>query len=160
MTGVQTCALPISVFEQTWYALPQAADAAVLRERWQKLRTLRSSVLKLLEDLRVAGKIGSSLAGEVDLYADGESHALLESFGDDLRFPLITSRATVHRGVDATAVATALPGVGVNVSATGYTQCERCWHYREDVGADTAHAEICGRCVANLYGAGEPRRFA
>ena len=143
-----------------WYALPHAADAAVLRERWQKLRTLRSSVLKLLEDLRVAGKIGSSLAGEVDLYADDESHALLESFGDDLRFPLITSRATVHCGVDATAVATALPGVSVKVIATSYTKCERCWHYREDVGADAAHAEICGRCVANLFGAGEPRRFA
>jgi isoleucyl-tRNA synthetase len=57
-------------------------------------------------------------------------------------------------------VATALPGVSVKVGATTYTKCERCWHYRADVGADAAHAEICGRCVANLFGAGEPRRFA
>ena len=149
-----------SVFAQTWYQIAPPRDAAALRDRWVKVRALRSSVLKLLEDLRIAGKIGSSLAGEVDLYAEGENHALLESFGDDLRFPLITSRATVHRGTDATAVATALPDVGVKVNATTYTKCERCWHYRADVGADAAHAEICGRCVANLYGAGESRRFA
>ena len=124
------------------------------------MREVRAEVQRYLESLREAGKIGSSLAGEVDLYAEGENHALLESFGDDLRFPLITSRATVHRGTDATAVATALPGVSVKVGATTYTKCERCWHYRADVGTDAAHAEICGRCVANLFGAGEPRRFA
>jgi isoleucyl-tRNA synthetase len=149
-----------SVFEQTWYEFPSLPDAPVLRERWQKVRALRSSVLKLLEDLRVAGKIGSSLAGEVDLYAEGAQYELLNSFGDDLRFALITSRATVNRGGDAAAVATALDGVTVKVVATTYAKCERCWHYRADVGADAAHAEICGRCVANLFGAGEPRRFA
>ena len=149
-----------TVFEQTWYQFPSPRDAAALRERWQKVRALRSDVLKLLEGLRVAGKIGSSLAGEVDLHADGENHALLSSFGDDLRFALITSRATVHHGNDPAAAVTALPGVTVKVSATTYAKCERCWHYRADVGADAAHAEICGRCVANLYGAGEPRVYA
>jgi len=150
-----------SVFEQTWYQYPPPRDAAALRERWRKLRALRSDVLKLLEDLRVAGKIGSSLAGEVDLYtSDGDHHAFLSSLGDDLRFAFITSRATVNRGGDAAAQPTSLDGVTVKVSATQYTKCERCWHYRADVGADSAHADICGRCVANLYGAGEPRVYA
>ena len=149
-----------TVFEQTWYQFAQPRDAGVLRERWQHLRALRSSVLKLLEDLRIAGKIGSSLAGEVDLYAEGENHALLASFGDDLRFALITSRATLHEGADAAAVATAVPGVTVRVSATTYVKCERCWHYRADVGAEPAHADLCGRCLANLYGAGEARFYA
>jgi isoleucyl-tRNA synthetase len=150
-----------SVFEQTWYALPPPGDAAALRERWQKLRALRSSVLKLLEDLRVAGKIGSSLAGEVDLYAEGDNYELLSSFGDDLRFVLITSRATVHRKtMHSSLTMTSFDGIDILVCPTTQRKCERCWHYRADVGADAAHAEICGRCVANLYGAGEPRRFA
>jgi len=29
-----------------------------------------------------------------------------------------------------------------------------------DVGGDPAHAAICGRCVSNLFGAGEPRSHA
>ena len=150
-----------SVFEQTWYQHPVPDDADKLRTRWQKLRGLRGDVLKLLEELRIGGKIGSSLAGEVDLYASGENHAMLKSFADDLRFVFITSRATVHDGSLPDAVAASSPeGVGIKVSPSAQRKCERCWHYRSDVGADPAHADICGRCAANLYGSGEPRVYA
>jgi isoleucyl-tRNA synthetase len=135
-------------------------DAEQLRTRWQKLRLLRADVLKLLEDLRVGGKIGSSLAGEVDLYAKGESEALLKSLNDDLRFVFITSRATVNGGEARAAVPSALDGVAVKVSASSYRKCERCWHYRADVGADPAHPDICGRCVSNMSGSGELREYA
>ena len=149
-----------SVFEQTWYEFGLPRDAERLRGRWQKLRELRSDVLKQLEALRVAGKIGSSLAGEVELHANGESGELLRSFADDLRFVFITSQARVMEGAPADAAATAMPDVKLRVHPSPLSKCERCWHYRADVGADTAHPEICGRCVANLYGAGEPRSHA
>jgi isoleucyl-tRNA synthetase len=40
------------------------------------------------------------------------------------------------------------------------TKCDRCWHYRADVGADAEHPTICGRCTSNLFGAGEARMHA
>ena len=73
-----------SVFEQTWYEFGLPRDAEALRTRWQKLRTLRSDVQKQLEELRVSGKIGSSLAGEVEVFANGENREFLASFADDL----------------------------------------------------------------------------
>ena len=149
-----------SVFEQTWYQCPVPREAQRLRARWQKLRGLRADVQKLLEELRVTGRIGSSLAGEVDLYAEGENYSFLESFADDLRFVFITSRATVNAGGHAAGVPSSLDSVGIRVSATAQPKCERCWHYRSDVGADAAHPDICGRCAANLHGAGEPRAYA
>ena len=150
-----------TVFEQTWYQHPLPDDADKLRARWQKLRGLRGDVLKLLEERRAGGKIGSSLAGEVDLYASGENYAFLQSFADDLRFAFITSRATLHDGEDQNAaLPSSLAGVGIKVSPTAQRKCERCWHYRSDVGADPAYADICGRCVANLHGSGEPRVYA
>ena len=48
----------------------------------------------------------------------------------------------------------------VIVRASSSPKCERCWHYRADVGHDPAHPTICGRCTANLFGAGEPRTIA
>jgi isoleucyl-tRNA synthetase len=39
-------------------------------------------------------------------------------------------------------------------------KCERCWHYRDDVGSDAAHPSLCGRCTSNLFGAGETRTVA
>jgi isoleucyl-tRNA synthetase len=149
-----------TVFEQTWYDHAQPADADALRERWQRLRTLRSDVLKQLEALRVEGKIGSSLAGEVALHADGEAAEFLKSFDDDLRFVFITSQARVLDGGAHDASDTVLPGVKLAVAASPHAKCERCWHYRADVGADPEHPEICARCTANLYGSGEVRTHA
>ena len=79
-----------------------------------------------------------------------EEHALLESLGDDLKFVLITSRADLLAGPQAQVVVTASDG----------TKCERCWHWRQDVGHDAAHPGLCGRCTSNLYGSGEPRSIA
>jgi len=148
------------VFEQLWYDLTLPRDADTLRARWSKLRTLRSDVLKRLEELRVAGKIGSSLAGEVELFATGESRTFLDSFGNDLRFVFITSQARVGDGTPPDAAATALPDVSLRVIPSANQKCGRCWHYRADVGADVKHPALCGRCVSNLYGAGEPRVHA
>ncbi len=155
LNGGESC-----VFEQTCYEFRLPRDADRLRERWKKLRDLRSDVLKQLEALRTAGKVGSPLQGEVELYANGESSGFLRSFADDLRFVFITSQARVKDGSAADAVGTVLPGVSIRVYPSAYAKCERCWHYRAEVDASPEHPGLCGRCVANLYGAGEPRQYA
>jgi isoleucyl-tRNA synthetase len=137
-----------SVLLHTWYRFPEAG--ADLLARWEGIRAIRSEVLKELETVRAAGGIGSSLQAEVDLDADAERFDLLESLEDDLRFVLITSQASLRRGA----------AWKITVTPSTHSKCERCWHYRKDVGSDAAHPEICGRCTANLYGAGETRTHA
>ena len=141
-----------SVFFERWHALPAQADAAELLARWGRLRELRALTTKRIEELRVAGAVGSSLQAEVTLLAGGDDYGLLASLGDDLKFVLITSAARVEKSDGETRV---------EASASSHQKCERCWHYREDVGgADTAHPGLCGRCVSNLHGAGEARQHA
>jgi isoleucyl-tRNA synthetase len=142
-----------TIFVHTGYAFPQVPDGAALLAKWARIRAFRSEVQKLLEALRETGRIGSSLQAEVDVAANGEESDLLRSLDDDLRFVLITSRATVKPA----------PSAGeerIVVVPSAHPKCARCWHYRADVGADRAHPGICGRCVANLFGAGEPREHA
>jgi isoleucyl-tRNA synthetase len=67
-----------------------------------------------------------------------------------LRFVLITSEATLAEG----------ESLAVAVTPATAPKCARCWHYRDDVGADAAHPLICGRCIANLVGGGEPPQLA
>ena len=86
----------------------------------------------------------------MDIVAPTGDHAALASLGDDLKFVLITSAARVEPGAER----------AVRVTRSAHPKCERCWHYRADVGSDPAHPALCGRCVANLFGAGEARRFA
>ncbi|HEU5397983.1 MAG TPA: isoleucine--tRNA ligase [Gammaproteobacteria bacterium] len=150
-----------SVFLATWHALPGAGKVDM--RRWQQVLAVREAVRKELEKLRVAGAIGSSLDAEVDLYCEPELMQALGSLGDELRFALITSYARVHgdepRPKDAVA-GEEREGLWVKVAPSKHTKCVRCWHHREDVGADKKHPELCGRCVTNVDGPGETRRFA
>lgn len=150
-----------SVFLQEWHRTPEIADAEMLDARWEKLLVLRADVSKELEGLRVAGKIGSALAAEVEIYTDNDdSHALLQHYGDELRFVFITSAVRVLRGANPDAVASRLDGVFVRVLPSSGVKCERCWHYRHDVGVQPEHPSLCARCVSNLNGDGEPRPYA
>ena len=137
-----------SVLLHTWYRYPDTG--ADLLGRWDAIRTIRSEVQKELEAVRAAGGIGSSLQAEVSLEADAARFDLLSTLGEDLRFVLITSQARLVRGA----------GWKTTVTPSQHVKCERCWHYRADVGRDAAHPEICGRCTANLYGDGEARTHA
>ncbi|HVP86770.1 MAG TPA: isoleucine--tRNA ligase [Casimicrobiaceae bacterium] len=140
-----------SIFVQVFAgSLPEVAGADALSSKWQRILAVRSAVLKELESLRAEGKIGSSLQAEVTVAAPDEDYEALASLGDDLRFVFITSAASVERS-DALVVA-------VNPSPS--PKCERCWHWRADVGDDPKHPLLCGRCVSNLFGSGEPRAYA
>ncbi|MGV3655956.1 MAG: isoleucine--tRNA ligase [Noviherbaspirillum sp.] len=142
-----------TLFTQTWYALPQAADGAALLGKYAQLREIRAEVMRQLEEVRVAGGIGSSLQAEVEIRTAGERFALLSSLDDDLKFLLITSQARVTEAASPAEEA-------VIVTPSPYQKCERCWHYRAEVGTHAEHPGLCARCVQNLFGAGEKRRFA
>jgi isoleucyl-tRNA synthetase len=139
-----------SVFLHTWAKLPDTG--ADVLARWDRLREIRSEVQRRLEEKRASGAIGSSLQAEVGITAGGSRFDLLAGLGDDLRFVLLTSSAAVARGEGET--------FEVAVEASAQRKCDRCWHYRADVGHDPAHPEICGRCTSNLYGIGEARTHA
>jgi len=142
----------VSVFEQEWYVLPNAGLSSLEFNIWWDVRNIRELVNKKLEEQRSAGAIGSALAAEVDVYALGDSYESLKRLGDDLKFVFITSRATLHHREGG--------GLDIRVSPSAHAKCERCWHYRADIGADVQHATLCGRCISNLYGTGEARRYA
>ena len=137
-----------SVFEEVWHAVPASElDPAVL-DAWGKVRQLRESAAKKIEEKREAKEIGSSLAAELEIQAHGPLYEALSRLGDELRFVLITSSASVQEEKSS--------GVNIKVKASRHPKCERCWHYRADVNAEG----LCGRCEGNLRGAGELRRHA
>ena len=166
---------PESVFLSEWHVLP--ADAARDGEAappsaasqakidWDAVIALKADVSRELERLRNEGRIGAPLEAVVDVWCDASERARLAVLGDELRFVLITSIARVRdaaeRPADAVpAASVAKEGVWISVTPSTAPKCARCWHLREDVGSNPAHPEICGRCVTNVEGPGEQRRFA
>ncbi|MDJ0807144.1 MAG: isoleucine--tRNA ligase [Gammaproteobacteria bacterium] len=151
-----------SVFLEGWYAGLFALDAgdSFDRDYWRRVIEVRNAVGKALEAFRAAGN--SSLDAELDLYCSDELKGLLERLEDELRFVLITSDARVLALADRPEglETSELEGLSVRVRASTHAKCTRCWHHRADVGADAEHPELCGRCVENVIGDGETRRFA
>ncbi|MEJ3958948.1 isoleucine--tRNA ligase [Brachymonas sp. G13] len=137
-----------SIFIEEYCQLP-APDAA-LDAKWERLLEIRAAALKEIEAVREQGQVGASLQAELTVTAAADDLALLHSLGEDLKFIFITSKVTLQAG----------EALAITVTPSGAQKCERCWHYRDDVGSDVEHPTICGRCSSNLYGAGEQREFA
>jgi isoleucyl-tRNA synthetase len=147
-----------SVFAERWQPLP-AVDGAQLD--WARLQQAREAVKKVLEDLRAGGQVGSALSAELQLSGDPALLAALRAPGEELRFWFMTSSAEVHERLETGVDFTLDSGERLRVLAqpSAHAKCERCWHYRADVGSHEAHPTICGRCVVNLEADGESRRW-
>jgi isoleucyl-tRNA synthetase len=151
-----------SVFLARWHTLPEGAAHDI---DWSAFIQLKRDVSRELEKLREARQIGAPLDAEAHIYCVPAEFDRFNALGAELRFLLITSDATVHKVSSpppnaVAATETAREGVWVEVRASGHRKCVRCWHHRADVGANPAHPEACGRCVSNLEGPGEVRRFS
>lgn len=150
----------LSDFSETQALLPEHekfADAY-----WEQILQVKTAVNKALEAKRADKSIGSSLSAEVDLYCAPELMELLTRLQSELRFVLIVSRATVGPMSDAPAesVETEMQGLKLAIAASTFGKCERCWHFRADVGVSSNHSTLCQRCVDNIEGEGETRSFA
>ncbi|MDD2833005.1 MAG: isoleucine--tRNA ligase [Methylotenera sp.] len=141
-----------SVFEDVWYELP-ASELNISKADWGIVVTARGHVNRAIELKRSENLVGSSLQAELEIKAPSKIFSVLEKFQDDLKFIFIVSAVTITRCPDE-------HEFEVYVKPSRYKKCDRCWHYRADVGADAEHPHICGRCVSNLFGSGEARSHA
>jgi len=165
------CQIPgghgVSVLLETWYdkLFDLNPSATMNFEFWSAIQETRTLVSKQLEQIRVDGKIGSSLDAEVKLYCSEKLYNTLSALDDELRFVLITSYASVHTTSEATEsneIFELANGetISINVEKSSHKKCTRCWHLREDVGTHSDHPDLCGRCVDNVEGEGETRHYA
>lgn len=141
-----------SIFMETYADLSAVRPELVesLRAKWERITEIRAAVNKEIEVLRADGKVGSSLQANIHLTCTDADYEILSSLGADIKFAFITSKLSLERGTE----------LAIAVTTSPDTKCERCWHYVADVGSNAEHPTICGRCVSNLFGAGETRQFA
>lgn len=153
------------VFTEEWFGglFGLAENEPMNDSYWDELLKVRGEVNKVIEQARADKRVGGALEAAVTLYADASLAEKLTSLGDELRFVLLTSGAQVADYAQATADAQQselLKGLKIALHPAEGEKCPRCWHYTTDIGQSAEHPEICGRCVTNIAGAGEQRKFA
>ena len=160
-----------SIFTEEWYNLDNfLPDIEISDVEWNGILSFKQTISKRLESMRNAKEIGSSLEVEVEIWNAPNYFNKIDN--DELRFIFITSYANSLDGEapqDAekafvTGGPSALSGEEhcyIRVKKSEHIKCVRCWHYREDVGNNNQHPELCSRCVSNLPdGKGEERLYA
>jgi isoleucyl-tRNA synthetase len=107
---------------------------------WQNLMTLRDEILVHLEKARQEGKIKNSLEARVLIPA----LKIEKTIGKEHRFS--SSQLAAYMLLSQIEV---LPSINeVLIEKAKGQKCSRCWIWKEDVGADSAHPQICGRCAS------------
>ncbi|AOA56966.1 isoleucine--tRNA ligase [Acinetobacter larvae] len=148
------------VFTSYWYELPTISQSNAISEQdWQTLIAIKSAVNKQIEVARAAKLIGGNLSAKLELWVKPELKQVLNQLDDELRFVLITSEAIVHDDAEQGEV-TEIDGLRVKVSAAAGEKCVRCWHVLPDVNTHAEHPGLCQRCIVNVTGSGEVRKYA
>ena len=120
-----------------------------IEAHYNSLFDLRDDVLKALEVARTEKLIGKSLEAKVEIYAEGDAKALLESFGDDLKTVFIVSDVSVAELSEASedAFADTVSGIKVKVSVAEGCKCDRCWMHSKTGKTTEDGGFLCYRCV-------------
>ncbi|MEY2839383.1 MAG: hypothetical protein RJB60_1682, partial [Pseudomonadota bacterium] len=142
-----------SIFVETYWDFHGAEKNTELLAKWARIRAFREECNRRIEDVRTRGDVGASLQANLFVTIGADDQALLadlRSLGDDLKFVLIVSSVELAEG----------HSTQIDVNPAKAAKCERCWHYRDDVGINPEHPTLCGRCDSNLHGAGEHREHA
>jgi isoleucyl-tRNA synthetase len=104
-----------------------------LEERWEKILQLKETVYQELEAQRARKMISASLEAVVEIGTQGREWVKEEK--DILPMVLIVSQVKL------------IDGEAIIVRKSKAKKCVRCWMLLEDVGKDSKHPELCGRCA-------------
>ena len=152
------------VFTSEWYdgLAPLSSDAVFNDSFWHEVKQVRDEVYKKLEEARNDRVIGSPLEADVVIYADEARKGILDRLENELIYVLIVSHCDVRPLTEKTAAAkdADISGLAFEVRHSSAQKCTRCWHYEDSVGTIAGHEDVCTRCVTNIDGTGEIRKFA
>ena len=165
VTGLCHMLAPILAFtaDEAWEFVPARASASVHSavwrpvvftrpeteiNEWKNLFALREVSLPELEKARQAKLIGKSLEARLTINGNGQAMFDAQLHLDSLRELLNTSQVNlVNTGRDT---------IFATVSKADGQKCERCWHWESDLGQNSEHPTLCGRCVEAVRQSGQP----
>jgi isoleucyl-tRNA synthetase len=133
----------LALFPQAEELAP--GDNAGLLAEWQQLLSVRTEVMKALEEARKDKRIGKSLEAKVVIEAGGETGALLGAF----KLAHVLEELFNVSQVEVSVGAAGAP-MRVEFFPADGEKCERCWRHTTDVSAYGAWPHLCARCQGAL----------
>ncbi len=132
--------------------IPGVEISAEEQKRWETMLTLRQTAARSLEEARASKLIGSSLEAKLIIEAPDEFVDAISATDDPEGFFIVSELETKATGAtpDEEPASGKLPGVSVRVERVAGEKCPRCWVRASDIGSNSAHPDVCGRCASVL----------
>ena len=169
LTRLVKLAAPILSFtaEEVWQAYPGTESkqesvflaefeelgdipSKVSYQDWETILEVRDIVNQTIEAERNQGNIKGSLDTEIDLVIPKSLYDTLATFLNEIHFLFIVSECRITAGDE----------ISCTITNSTNKKCIRCWHHDPSIGESELHPEICQRCISNVDGDGEERKFA
>ncbi|QOI11288.1 isoleucine--tRNA ligase [Blochmannia endosymbiont of Colobopsis nipponica] len=152
------------VFTEEWYDSLFYIDYDCLmnNDYWNTLFQVRNEVNKAINKARTEGIIKSSLEASIILYAEPSLAEKLRVVGSELYFLFLTSTVMIVNHInhfESTLLHEGFEGLKIFLKKAEGKKCHRCWHYEIGVGSNNDYPDLCKRCILNIFGPGEDRRF-
>ena len=156
LPGVRTESVMLSTFPE----LP-SLDRVQSPYPWDILLEIRNTINQRIEEERRTGHMGKSLEAGVHLYLPPPLLQVLLPMQAELHFFFLTSQLSClpAPGPSDAVPVEGVPDAAITLHKAPGRRCERCWHWREDVGRIEDHPGLCLRCHGNLFGSPESREF-
>ena len=114
-----------------------------IENKWDKLLSIRESVLKEIELMREKKVLGSSLEAKVSLGVSRNDYAFYESNKDILMKAFIVSEILVFESESNS--------LDIKVEKTSFKKCKRCWMYfSSESFSDEGYGILCSKCNNQL----------
>ncbi|VFP88418.1 isoleucine--tRNA ligase [Candidatus Erwinia haradaeae] len=152
------------VFTEEWFQeLFNLNDQEPMNnEYWNLILEVRGEVNKAIEQARSHQEIGSTLETNIILYTNQSLANKLTRLHDELHFIFLASSSEVLELDNAPYNAYQshiIENLKIVVRKASGKKCLRCWHRTQDIGINSKYSDICGRCIQNIDGDGEKRKF-
>ncbi|XZR52877.1 MAG: isoleucine--tRNA ligase [Enterobacteriaceae bacterium] len=142
------------IFTEEWYKkIPINYNFKIFNNvLWKKLIKIKNEINKKIEILRINKNIGSSLQVNVIIYANKKLINYLNKFKNELNFIFIISYVKLI-------ISKKMNDFKIIINISKEKKCNRCWNYNNNISNISKYIGICNRCINNIFGKGEIRKY-
>lgn len=155
-----------SVFTEEWYngLFTLDKDQFINESIWKIFFYVRNEINKKIEEFRSAGTIKGSLEADIILYIDSEIATKLRFLNKELAFGFLVSSIVIldYENLSKSDKSDSLKGnlnLKIILKKTKGIKCLRCWNYVSQLSQHQDYFNVCYRCVQNIIGLGEERKY-
>lgn len=155
------------IFTEEWYdgLFEMDQNQIINKDSWKIFFNIRNKVNKIIEQARVDAVIKGSLEASIILYADPNLIKQLRIFSNELSFGLLISSFVIleynqlHISEHEQKKLNKDLKLKIVLTKAKGDKCLRCWNFTLEINQYKNYPNVCSRCVQNIIGIGEDRKY-